>query len=89
MADQVRLQVRKNNTENSWADVGNKTGNESIPVTFKETIPTDSTNLNPSTEYDYSDPSSIVITETIGLDVYQQTITISATTATESAWIKL
>ncbi|HEY5139092.1 MAG TPA: hypothetical protein VIJ25_07210 [Methylococcales bacterium] len=32
MADQVRLQVRKNNTANDWADVGNKAGNESVPV---------------------------------------------------------
>lgn len=44
---------------------------------------------NPSIEYDYTDPSSIVIQETIGTDVYQQTITISGTVATEGEWIKL
>ena len=44
---------------------------------------------NGETAYDYSDPNSIVIQQTIGSDVYQQTITISGTIATEGAWIKL
>lgn len=34
MADQVRLQVRKNNTENTWEDVGNASGNERLPVSI-------------------------------------------------------
>lgn len=32
MPDQARIQVRKNDTENTWGDVGNKSGNESVPV---------------------------------------------------------
>lgn len=44
---------------------------------------------NAQIEYDYSDPTSIVIQKTIGTDTYQQTITISGSVATEGAWIKL
>ena len=44
---------------------------------------------NSQIEYDYSDPTSIVIQKTIGTDTYQQTITISGSVATEGAWIKL
>ena len=32
MSEESRVQVRKDNTENSWADVGNKVGNEKLPV---------------------------------------------------------
>ncbi len=32
MADLSRLQVRKNDSQNTWVDVGNKAGNESLPV---------------------------------------------------------
>jgi hypothetical protein len=44
---------------------------------------------NSEIEYDYTDPTSIVLTQTIGSDTYQQTITIVGTVATEGAWIKL
>jgi len=44
---------------------------------------------NPSIEYDFSDPSSIVITKTIGTDNYQQTITLCDTVAIEGVWTKL
>ena len=37
MQDLVRLQVKKDNTENTWEDVGHKTGNESVPVNLKDT----------------------------------------------------
>lgn len=35
MPEQSRIQVRKNDTENTWGDVGNKAGNESLPVNIK------------------------------------------------------
>ena len=44
---------------------------------------------NSSTQYDYSDPNSIVIQQTIGSDVYRQTITLSTGIATEGEWVKL
>jgi hypothetical protein len=34
MNDLSRIQVRKNDTEHAWGDVGNKTGDESVPVTI-------------------------------------------------------
>ena len=34
MAEQSRVQVRKDDVENTWADVGNKAGNEKVPVTI-------------------------------------------------------
>lgn len=33
MPDESRLQVRKNDAENTWGDVGNKTGNQAVPIT--------------------------------------------------------
>lgn len=50
-------------------------------------IPTEGN--NPVVEYDYTDPTSIVLTKTIGSDTYQQTISIVGTVATEGAWVKL
>lgn len=44
---------------------------------------------NPETEYDYTNPNSIILTQTIGTDNYQQTITISGSIATEGSWIKI
>lgn len=44
---------------------------------------------NPQIAYDYSDPASIVLTQTVGGKTYQQTITIVGSVATEGAWIEL
>ena len=44
---------------------------------------------NPSIVYDYTDPASIVLTQTMGGRSYQQTITIVGTVATEGAWIEI
>ena len=94
MADDVRLQVRKNNTENEWADVGNKVGNESIPVTLKETTPTDTTKLNASvtiTEVTVGTVTTKTIQKTIGTDVYQKTVASDSSdnSITISVWSKL
>ena len=32
MNEQVRLQIRENTNEHKWKDVGNKTGDQSVPV---------------------------------------------------------
>jgi hypothetical protein len=58
-----------------------------VLVKAGDTLPTFGN--NPETVYDVSDPNSIVITQTIGADTYQQTITISGTSITEGEWIKL
>jgi len=50
----VRVQIRKNDTEHTWNDVGNKAGDESIPVNGTVTVsnPTDVSDLATSAKQD-------------------------------------
>jgi hypothetical protein len=61
MPDQSRLQVRKDDTENTWADVGNKSGNESLPINS-----TALDSLNEKTEKNYQ----FVGPKEVGTDTY-------------------
>jgi hypothetical protein len=76
--EKVRLQVLEDTTEHEWKDVGNKAGDELVPVKAKidETPPTDTTKSNPSIVLGYDGSGNLTtITKTIGATSYLKTLT--------------
>lgn len=77
----VRIQIREDSTEHEWKDVGNKTGDQSVPARIKETVPTDATKNNPSLALSNADEvvdSTKTLTMTIGETSYESILSYNA-----------
>lgn len=80
MPDVSRLQVRKNDTENTWGDVGHQTENQKVPVSVYELLPVDGN--NPSLVLGYVDNKLSTVTKTINSIQYQKTLTYTGSNLT-------